>query len=201
MKKLIFLWLLLLSVAGAAAQTEGVAVQRAPQGAVPAELTDSVAADSCAEVPFCPFGMGWNGWNGYGCNVFPLHEGFNAQVSMSATVGLGGRHPSGVGFGRDLNLAYASPLNRRLTYAVAANTSQFNWGSFHYNQAGVGGALNYAANDKVSFSVEGYKNLVRPRSFLPFDGTRCDSYVGGALNVKWSDNVFIQVSVGTSTWR
>lgn len=201
MKHIVYILLLSLGAATVSAQSSGSQRPLRPQKPAECGVRDTTAADSCARLPLWPCGMGRFSWNGYDNGVFPLHEGFNALLSMSATVGLGGHHPSGVGFGRDISLAYASPLGKRTTYAVAANTSAFNWGGFHYNQAAVGGSLNYALGDKVWVSVEGYKNLVRPKSYLPYETTRCDSYLGGVVNMKWSDNVFIQVSVGTSTWR
>lgn len=120
---------------------------------------------------------------------------------MSATVGLGGGHPSGVGFGREINLVYASPLGKQLSYTLNVNTSSLDWGGYHANQSGVGGTLNYLLNDRVSFTLAGYKDLVHPRSLWPVYGPRRDHYVGGAVNMKLTDFFYIQVSVGASSWR
>ena len=162
---------------------------------------DTAAADSGGYCTIPYYYMGGYSWNGCYWPLFSLHEGLNARISMSATVGLGGHHPSGVGFGRDINLVYAPLSGKQLNYAVTAGTSVFNWGGIHYNQAGIGGLLNYAASDKLSFSLEGYKDLIHPKPFLSYDPMRRDSYIGGTVNLKFFDNIFIQVSVGTSTWR
>ena len=166
---------------------------------VPAEGvgTDSLRHDSILLVG-TPF---YGGWRSSDYTMWPLHEGLNASLSLSATVGVGGKTPSGVGFGRDVGMVYASPLGKRLVYTLGANSSQMDWGGWNYNQAGVGGTLNYMLNDKVSFSLAGYKELVHP---VPFEGRSAfhrDNYVGGAVNMKFTDNIFIQISVGTSTWK
>lgn|GEM_PF-1387851 len=137
-------------------------------------------------------------WNGS-----PLHSGLNAQLSMSATVGLGGHHPGGVGFGKDINIVYASPIKGKMGYTLGLNHNSLNWGGLRWNEASIGGSLNYNPSDRVYLSIEGYKNLMRSDSrvnplYRPWD---YDSYLGGSLGIKFSPYIFVQVSVGTSTWR
>ncbi|HAE24973.1 MAG TPA: hypothetical protein DCG33_06505 [Prevotellaceae bacterium] len=136
----------------------------------------------------------------------PLHAGFNASLSMFASIGLGHHSPNGVGFGKSISFAYAKPLEKRWTYIVAANANSMKWGSINWNQLTLGGELNYAYNDRLSFSVVGYKELVHPNAFLPCYYNYAnpfmlnhDSYVGGAVNMKFNDNFFMQVSFGTGT--
>lgn len=130
-----------------------------------------------------------------------LHEGFNAALSLSATVGLGGHHPKGVGFGKSISLAYAAPLGKRFSYTLGMNTDFFNWGGLRYREASIAGALNYQCNDIVSLTLEGYKEIVHPNLY-PFlrDRMHPDKYLGGAINFQFNRNVFMQISVGTGEY-
>lgn len=139
----------------------------------------------------------------------PLHEGFNGAVSLYATIGLGHNRPKGVGFGKSINLTYAKPLYKRWSYALSADVNSMKWGNYQWNQAIVGGEVNYACTDRLSFSVMGYKELVHPNTLMPYMRDyysdpfmmNRDSYVGGAVNFKFSDSFFIQVGFGTGTYK
>lgn len=158
------------------------------------------SADSLQAPPMMLAGMPiYGSWRGYESALYPVHQGLNASLSLSATMGLGGNTPSGVGFGRDVNMVYASQAGK-LVYTLGANTSQLDWGGWHYNQAGIGGTLNYIVSDKVSLGLTGYKELVHPDR-LGYPCFRRDNYIGGAVNMKFTDNIFLQVSIGTSTWK
>ena len=138
-------------------------------------------------------------------NYSPWHEGFNASLSMFASIGIGKHSPKGAGFGKDISLAYVKPLGNRWAYALATNINTMKWGSRQWNQASIGGELSYALSDRVSFSLTGYKELVRPNTFPPFYRSlnafrdNYDSYFGGAVNLKFNENFFMQVSFGTGT--
>ena len=136
----------------------------------------------------------------------PLHTGLNASLSMFASVGLGHHSPSGVGFGKSVSFAYAKQFEKRWTYVVATNANTLKWGGINWNQLTLGGELSYAYSDRLSFSIVGYKELVHPNSLMPcyYNLTHPfmlnhDSYVGGAVNMKFNDNFFMQVSFGTGT--
>ena len=64
----------------------------------------------------------------------------------------------------------------------------------------MGGTLNYLLNDRMSVSLAGYKDLVGPNSYVA-PGLKRDSYLGGALNMKFNESFSISVSIGTSTWK
>lgn len=148
--------------------------------------------DSTFYPPFSTFGC----WD-----AFPLHSGMNAQLSLSTMVAFGSHSPKGAGFGRNINVIYASPLNHRFSYTLGVNSNGINWGGYQYNQTSIGGSLNYAASDRLSFTLEGSKDLVKPQSipyFMPFNR---ESYLCGAVNFKFNNNIFLQFSVGTSTWN
>ena len=131
-----------------------------------------------------------------------VHEGINAQVSMSATVGLGKHSPKGVGFGRSIDFLYVSPIRNKWNYTLGATTTAFDWGHFRYNDVGFYGSANYYPSDKVILSVNGYKSLMpNAKASLPFYYGHMDSYIGGDLNLKLSRNSFLEFHVGTSTWK
>ncbi len=142
------------------------------------------------------------------CNYSPLHTGFNASLSMFASVGLGSHSPRGVGFGKNISFAYAKPFDKRWTYVLAANANNMKWGGYQWNQMTLGGELNYAHSNNLSFSLVGYKEMVHPNTLIPYYSNfshpfmpNMDSYVGGAINMKFSDNFFMQFSIGTGTLR
>ena len=141
-------------------------------------------------------------------SLSPLHQGLNSTISLYASFGIGHNRPKGVGFGKDINLAYANSLSDRWRYTLAANMHNMKWGSLQWNQMTIGGELNYAHSDQVSFSIMGYKELVHPDRLSPYYYhyhyaspfmMNLDSYVGGAVNFKFNDNFFMQVSIGTGT--
>lgn len=162
-------------------------VSDSTRNAVPFVQQDSVDYYSL----FSPF---------YDSAFLPLHSGMNAQLSLSTMVGWGSHSPSGVGFGRSVSVIYASPMKNNFSYTLGINTQGINWGGYRYNEASIGGSLNYSANDKLGFSIEGYKDMTTQQTFNRFRPYRPDSYISGAVNYKFSDKVFIQVSVGSSTW-
>ncbi len=172
------------------------------QTAVRGEVRDTLRADTSRWLrPSAYFAVRPDVWTG-GADFFPVHEGLNAQISLSAMTGIGHHSPKGVGFGRDISLVYASPLGKQLTYTLGATTAGIQWGGCHYNQAGIGGTLNYEVNDRVSLSLAGYKDLVRPEGPLPYRyGVQRDYSVGASAFFKLLQNVFIQVSAGVSSWR
>lgn len=163
------------------------------------EASDSLRKDTLNRA-LTPYYIYSPNWSGYDYNFFPIHQGFNTLLSLDATIGLGSHHPSGVGFGRHVNFIYASPVKNQLSYTLAMNTSQMDWSGYHYNQAGVGGSLNYTVNDKISLSLSGYKDFIHPQQNLFRQYPQLNNYIGGAVNMKFADNVFLQVSFGTSTF-
>ena len=171
-------------------------------GPVRGESGDTLRTDTSRWLrPSAYFAVRPDVWTG-GADFFPVHQGLNAQISLSAMTGLGHHSPKGVGFGRDINLVYASPLGKQLTYTLGATTTGIEWGGYHYNQAGIGGTLNYEVNDRVTLSLAGYKDLVRPEGLYPYRyGPERDYSVGASAFFKLLLNVFIQVSAGVSSWR
>ena len=77
-------------------------------GPVRGESGDTLRTDTSRWLrPSAYFAVRPDVWTG-GADFFPVHQGLNAQISLSAMTGLGHHSPKGVGFGRDINLVYAS---------------------------------------------------------------------------------------------
>lgn len=131
-----------------------------------------------------------------------VHEGVNAKVEMSATVGLSRHSPSGVGLGRSIDLLYVSPIKNKWNYTLGATTTAFDWSAFTFHDAGIYGSANYYPTDKVALSVSGYKSILpNNKTAWPWLGGHMDSYVGGNLNLKFNRNASMEIHVGTSTWK
>ena len=192
----LFLTALALAVSGMAQTTSSNDVYRAVpsrEDSVVRPLTGLQNTDSTAEDVFISPLSFWN--------PLPLHTGLNAQLSLSTMVAFGKHSPSGVGFGRSVSVVYASPLSKGFSYTLGLNSEGINWGGYRYNVATVGGSLNYTADNRWIFSIEGYKDLANRSAFNAYRPFHPDSYVGGAVGYKFNDSLFLQVSVGSSTWQ
>lgn len=170
----------------------------APARAQEAGTADSVggtaAVDGLSAPLYAPFVRPWAGM--YGCvptlsatgpGSWLLHEGFNAQLSLSVTAGLGRGAPGGVGFGQDAAFMYALPLTGRLSVAAGVYMSHMDWGGYAYRQAGFSAVAAYRLNERVSLYAYGNKAFL-PHGVPPF----WSPYVGGdrfggMVHVKFSN--------------
>ena len=86
---------------------------------VGAPVSDSLSVRLQLPAPRPLFSLAAPGFDGcspwfmgsYG-SAWDLHEGFNAQLSLSVAAGIGKYAPSGVGFGQSGAFAYAAPLSK-----------------------------------------------------------------------------------------
>lgn len=92
-------------------------------------------------------------------NYGVLHEGFNANLSLSATVGFGKHAPSGVGFGKSIDLSYLHTFSPKLSAAVGVYASHFSWGGSSNTDLGVTAMLAYRATDRLTLYAYGTKSL------------------------------------------
>lgn len=135
-------------------------------------------------------------------DTWNVHEGMNVRVGMSATVGLDKHSPHGVGLGRSIDFMYVSPIRNRWNYSIGATSTSFDWGGYKYNDIGLYGNAAYYPTDKMSLSISGYKSLLpNAKGRLPYYPGHMDSYIGGNLNLRLSRNAFLELHVGTSTWK
>ena len=156
---------------------------------------------------FCsPLGYAWapDYWGG---TPWRLHEGMNAQVGMSLSVGLGKHAPSGVGFGQSLAMAYALPLNGRFTVAAGVYAHHMDWGGWRSTDAGVAGIVGYKVSDTVSLYAYGSKTFLPKENDLRFRHNAFPLYwgepkerVGAAAEFKLGENGLIGVSVEHSSY-
>lgn len=128
-----------------------------------------------------------------------LHGGFNAQLGMSVSVGLGKHSPRGAGIGSDATFMFAQPLGRRLAIAAGVGMHTLDWGGWRQRDASLLGVAAYRVNDFVDIYAFGEKSLVpgARRSFRNYPGFAEDRW-GGAASLKLGEHVFVQFGVSQS---
>lgn len=128
-----------------------------------------------------------------------LHSGFNAQLGMSVSVGLGKHSPRGAGIGSDATFMFAQPLGRRLAIAAGVGMHTLDWGGWRQRDASLLGVAAYRVNDFVDIYAFGEKSLVpgARRSFRNYPGFAEDRW-GGAASLKLGEHVFVQFGVSQS---
>lgn len=149
--------------------------------------------DGCSPWFMGTYGPSWN-----------LHEGFNAQLSMSISAGLGKHAPSGVGFGQSAAFAYALPLNKRFSLAAGVYAQNMDWGAYHNTDVGFSAVLGYKVNDVVSLYAYGTKS-VKPKDdfrnvgYFPLYMDYVRDRIGAMAEFKIGENAAIQISVEHSS--
>ncbi len=131
-----------------------------------------------------------------------LHEGFNAQLSMSLTAAFGHNAPSGVGFGQGAAFAYAMPLSKKFAAAVGLYATNMDWGAWHQTDGGVAATLQYRLSDAVSLYAYGAKTFLPEHKrragygwFYPYYLMNPDNRIGAMAEIKIGNKAMIQVSV------
>ncbi len=201
------------SLSAQATDGRAVAAGTHAQAAVPASAADSTAAAAPFRLP-APAGdllsapgfespFSWDGGL-YGAS-WQLHEGFNAQLSMSLSAAFGKHAPKGVGFGQSAAFAYALPLSGRFSAAAGVYANNMDWGGLHSTDGGVAAALRYSLTDAVSLYAYGAKSFVGKNSRAyglgsPFCWQNPDSRVGAMAEIRFGHNAMIQISVERQTW-
>lgn len=139
----------------------------------------------------------WFNPMGYGV----LHEGFNAQVSLSGTMAFGKHAPKGVGFGKDLSLSYLHRFSPHWSAAVGAYGSHFSWNGFQSTDIGVTAMLAYQATDRLTLYAYGTKTLTPERPHIPsywlyeYSTPLSGDRLGVAAGYKINEKFHIQVNV------
>lgn len=145
---------------------------------------------------FAPYELGGDGFE------WRLHEGLNAQLSLSLSAAFGKHAPSGVGFGQTAALAYLAPVTPKLSMAAGLFASHTDWGAWRRTDVGAGAALAYRLNDRVNLYAYGSKTFTprlsgRRMAAEPFplfiDVPR--DRIGAAAEFKVGKNAMIGVSV------
>ena len=182
-----------LPIAGSAPEADTLATRTPLPLPRPVFSLAAPGFDGCSPWYMGTYGPSWN-----------LHEGFNAQLSMSLSAGLGKHAPSGVGFGQSAAFAYALPLNQRFSLAAGVYAQHMDWGAYRNTDVGFSAVLGYKVNDVVSLYAYGTK------SFKPKDDFRSVGYfplymdyvrdrIGAMAEFKIGENAAIQISVERSS--
>ncbi len=143
---------------------------------------------------------GFSPWNsGLDSFGWRLHEGFNAQLGMSLSVGFGHGAPHGVGFGRSAAFAYALPLSEKFSAAVGVYTAGMDWGAFRQTDAGVAATLRYQLSDAVSLYAYGSASLLpdsKRRPFAPWAwGGEPKERIGAMAEFRIGEKATFQIAV------
>lgn len=224
MKRWLFPLLFALCGLAAVAQTDGTAQRRRwgdafmPADTLRAAFPAPVAADSaCAELPLspaapdfsllpAPFGYGMAGPGAMGAD-WRLHEGFNAQLGLSLSVGLGKGAWRGAGFGQTAAFAWLQPLTPRLSVAAGVFAAHTDWGAWRRTDAGIAGMVAYRPADRLTLYAFGSKSfLPRTQDFLSrrsplppaFDLPR--DRIGAAAEFKIGEAATLGVSVERTSY-
>lgn len=144
--------------------------------AAPAETDSLLQPVPYRPLVLCtPWGLGDPG-------MWSLHEGLNANVGFSVSVGLGKNSPSGAGFGEHFAAAYATSFGKykRWVGALGFYVNRLDWDRFHNTEAGVAGLLGYHVNDRCSLYAYGNYNILptSPHGLTPY-AMRYGVYPGG----------------------
>ncbi len=224
-KHFLLIMSLLLSTALRAQDVETVSQHRQWNDAFMQQQRDTLVADSLAAgEPSClSLSLPWQTpgphLGAYGLGglatfsddpfMWRLHEGFNAQLGLSVTAGLGKHAPRGAGFGQTAAFAYLVPLGKKFFAAAGIMANNFDWGAFRRTDVGIGGVVAYQPNDRITLYAYGQKSFL-PRvstmrdlhhgAFLlnPFDFPR--DRIGVAGEFKIGNNAMIGISVERASY-
>ena len=157
-----------------------------------------------AWTPYLPtswmHGVGLDGWGGglYGVG-WRLHEGFNAQLGLSTSFGVGRNRMKGVGFGQSAAFAYALPIGKRWSVAASLYAHNMDWGNYHLRDVGVGAVAAFRATERINLYGYVTHSFVQPdwqragclySPFMDYVRTR----VGAMAEFKIGENAFFGIS-------
>lgn len=150
-------------------------------------------------------GYGLDGLSPYGSTygAWRLHEGFNAQLGLSASVAFGKHAPRGVGFGQTAAFAYLAPLTPRLSIGAGLYATNMDWGAWRRTDVGIGGMLAYQLTDRVNLYAYGSKTFMprdtwtnqMRRDPFPLFLDQARERIGAAAEFKIGNNAMIGISV------
>ena len=128
-----------------------------------------------------------------------LHEGLNATLGMSVMAQFGKHARSGAGFGQNVALMYAVPLNKHLSLAVGGYLNRMSWSHDSFYDAGITAMIGYRFNEHWEAYVYGQKSI-SSSPFIPYPlygmqtvGDR----LGAAVRYNINPSTSIEVSVET----
>ena len=174
-------------------------------------LLNIPAEPSLGSLPLEVGAYGLGGLQPFSCNPYDyswrLHEGFNAQMGMSLSVGMGKHAPKGVGFGQNAAFAYVLPVTPKLTLAAGVFASNMDWGTWRRTNVGIGAMAAYTVNDRINLYAYASKSfLPRGNDFrfrrdpFPLFLEQQKDRIGAAAEFKIGQNAMIGISVEYSSY-
>lgn len=191
------------------AQTEVPPTEQPPTIAASTDSLLSQPEQPTTRLPLLMRAPGFDGCQpwlyGSYAHSWALHEGFNAQLSMSLTAGWGKGAPKGVGFGQSAAFAYALPIGKKWSFAAGVYAQHLDWGAWQNTDAGIAAALGYHVNERISLYAYATKSFMpsettRGMFGLPpyYDWTLRDR-IGAMAEFKIGENAAVQVSIEHSS--
>ena len=145
----------------------------------------------------------------YGMDMWPLHEGVNAQVGAGVRVGWGKHSPwRGASFFSNAALLYATPLSQdgRWTGAVGGYHSNYRLWGRQVNTLGIMGMVDYRINDRLNVGgflmhdsgvVGGSRGIGHP--MLPFESP--STTLGADLGIRLTQNAALSVGISFTRYE
>ena len=132
----------------------------------------------------------------WGFDSWQLHRGLNMNLGASVFAAFGKGAPKGAGFGQDLSMMYAMPLNKHLSLAVGGWVSNAYWAHDRFTDAGLSAVLGYKFNDRWEAYVYGRKSLVnKPVPYRFYTMQELGDRIGAAVKYNFSPSCSLQISV------
>lgn len=132
----------------------------------------------------------------WGFDSWQLHRGLNMNLGASVFAAFGKGAPKGAGFGQDLSMMYAMPINNRLSIAVGGWVSNAYWANDRFTDAGLSAVLGYKFNDRWEAYVYGRKSLVnKPVPYRFYTMQELGDRIGAAVKYNFSPSCSLQISV------
>lgn len=147
--------------------------------------------------PPCAYPMAWGG-----CGNWDLHPGLNMNVGASVFAQFGRGARGGVGFGQNISLMYALPVNNHLSVAVGGYLNNVYWAHDSYRDAGLTAVVGYKFNDRWEAYIYGQKSLTNNYGGGLYGGAPYSLYdmraigdrIGAAVKYNVNSTMSIQVS-------
>ncbi len=164
----------------------------------PADTLHLPEIDNNGQVrPLGIYPMTWGG-----CGNWDLHPGLNMSIGASVFAQFGRGAHGGAGFGQNISLMYALPVNDRLSVAVGGYLNNVYWAHNSYRDAGLTAVVGYKFNDRWEAYIYGQKSItnnygIGPYGIAPYtlyDMRAIGDRIGAAVKYNVNSSMSIQVS-------
>ncbi len=136
----------------------------------------------------------YNTW--WGFDTWQLHKGLNVNLGASVFASFGKGAPKGAGFGQDISLMYATPINDKLSLAIGGWLSNAYWAHDRYTDAGINAVLGYKFNEHWEAYIYGKKSIMnKPVPYHFRSMQELGDRIGAAVRYNFSPSFSVQVTV------